>query len=105
MSEGTVAGLPGDAGVSFAPHVLVQPRTPKHLPGQRHTVRLVSGRCAHPCHMFSFFAPPELHQTTSLRCVKKAKGVRHMKDSILVIFLLLGAIFVIVYDLFAFVGM
>jgi hypothetical protein len=55
--------------------------------------------------MFPFFASSHLPRTAILRCAKRAKGVRHMKDSILVVLLFLGTLFVIVYDLFAFVGM
>ena len=40
-----------------------------------------------------------------LRCVNKTKGALHMKDSTWVIILFLGMLFVIAYDLFAFVGM
>ena len=55
--------------------------------------------------MFVFFAFSELRHTAILRCAKKAKGGKYMKDSIWVILLFLGTLFVIAYDFFAFVGM
>jgi flagellar basal body-associated protein FliL len=45
-----------------------------------------------------------LHHAAVLRCAKKTDEERDMKDSIWVILLLFGALFVIAYDLFAFVG-